>query len=104
MTRLRHPHRQEPTMYRLIVSAFRLAARAAVAVGLIATAAAARPAVAKVVFTGYGDFRMTPHSSFKLGLPKGAFPPTVSPGRFESRGATFDAIGLFATSSVGESA
>jgi len=64
---------------------------------------AAAPAAAKVVFTGYGDFRLTPESAYTLAVPA-SFPlPAGTPvGRIEGRGMAFDAVGLFATSSLNE--
>lgn len=64
---------------------------------------AAGSAAAKVAFTGYGDFRLTPESVYTLDIPA-SFPlPAGTPvGRLEARGAAFDAVGMFATSSLSD--
>lgn len=68
------------------------------AAGLVAQAGA------KVVFTGYADFRITPHSTIRFDVPPSlAASSGVGPGRFESRTAALDSLGLFAANTLSES-
>lgn len=70
---------------------------------LLALLAAVPPAGAKVVFTGYADFRVTPESTVGFVLPPGLAPGlAVGSSRIETRTATLDSLGLFAATSLNE--
>lgn len=61
------------------------------------------PARAKVVFTGYGDFRMTPQGVFRIdGAPQVLNTFGLGPETLETRSNSISAIGLFATTSINE--
>lgn len=72
---------------------------------VLAAAALSAPAGAKVVFTGYGDFRATPQGRFRIDGPP-AFLSTLGlgPEQIETRSNTISALGLFATTSISENA
>ncbi len=60
-------------------------------------------AEAKVVFTGYADFRITPQSNLRLLLPPSiAATAGLANARYETRTATLDSVGLFAANSLSE--
>jgi hypothetical protein len=71
----------------------------------LAVAGMAREAAAKVVFTGYADFRATPQADSKV-VASDASLLTVTPNpvdrRSESRTFLMDSIGLFATTTFDE--
>ncbi len=63
----------------------------------------AAAAQAKVVFTGYADFRLTPQSTIRFDIPAPlAVASGVASGRSESRTAALDSVGLFAANSLSE--
>ena len=58
---------------------------------------------AKVVFTGYGDFQLTPQSRFRLdGAPASLASLNTGAGTIESRSAVIDSLGLFATTNISD--
>jgi hypothetical protein len=66
-------------------------------------AGAVPPAAAKVVFTGYGDFRAVPQGSFRVDGPRSALANFgLGPERVEARGFSVDSLGLFATTSLSD--
>ena len=69
----------------------------------VLAALCAAPAGAKVVFTGYGDFQVTPQSRFHIDAPPSVLNGTgIGPEVLESRGTTINALGLFATTSIND--
>ena len=77
--------------------------RKTTATAFILAALCAAPAGAKVVFTGYGDFQITPQGVFRLDGP----PPVLSklglgPQVITTRGSTINSLGLFAPTSIND--
>jgi len=65
----------------------------------------AAPVCAKVAFTGYADFRMTPEATIAYEIPPSLAAGLGGPtGRIESRTSTLDSVGLFATSALADQA
>lgn len=72
---------------------------------LAAAALCALPARAKVIFTGYGDFRSTPQGVFRVDGPPSVLSGLgIAPERLEQRGNTVSAVGLFATTTLSDEA
>jgi hypothetical protein len=66
---------------------------------------AARDAAAKVIFTGYADFRMTPQSDFRATASPSALASIGRPDadlKDETRTFNMDSIGVFATTSFND--
>lgn len=63
---------------------------------------AVRPAAAKIIFTGYGDFRLTPHGVTRLEASPLLAGFGVTRNRIESRGANVAAIGTFAATRLSD--
>ena len=71
--------------------------------GTLLAALCTAPAGAKVVFTGYGDFQVTPESDYRIDGP----PPVlnslgIGPETLESHSSTINSLGLFATTSIND--
>lgn len=66
---------------------------------------ACAPASAKVVFTGYADFATTPQGAFRIDGPPSVLSGFgLGPQRIETRGSGINALGLFASTSLNDSA
>jgi hypothetical protein len=71
--------------------------------GAVLAALCAAPAGAKVIFTGYGDFRVTPQSVYQVDGPPSVLNDFgIGAGKVESRGASVNALGLFATTDIND--
>lgn len=73
------------------------------AAAVMMAALCAAPAGAKVVFTGYGDFQVTPQGEFRLDGP----PPILNrfglgPEVITTRSSTINSLGLFATTAIND--
>lgn len=64
---------------------------------------AAGSAEAKVAFTGYGDFRLAPHTHNKISGTQDVLNTfSLTKTETESRGALIDSLGIFATTNISE--
>jgi len=73
------------------------------AAAVVLAALCASTAAAKVVFTGYGDFIVTPQGEFRIDGPS----PVLSrfgtvPQNITTRSSTINSLGLFATTSIND--